>query len=334
MYIERRLSCACNEHKILYLQNLACLTYEFGCYYLWLLGTCTAIYAQQLTAQQLPDSSLKPPKPKKQRTSFAAGLMDTAEPQEQRSLRKSTLEVSEEFRRRMQEEEELRQLQRSRKSAARKKPVRRLTQKDMLEEAMRTERENLASLEAYTRLEAEKKKVKEKVNIIQGPFVRFHSITMPLVSELPDPSSICTKEDKGNGALCSDSLENTDQPSTENKSDSVSEQSSLPATVLESAEPQKYSRNFLIFTDTLNYPSTYFPTIKPRKPRKRFCPVTGLPAKYMDPLTGTPYATSQAFRIIRNKYVSEGEQKCEKRLLQLSNWLEEKKRKKLEAKAY
>ena len=86
--------------------------------------------------------------------------------------------------------------------------------------------------------------------------------------------------------------------------------------------------------DTLNYPSTYFPTIKPRKPRKRCCPVTGLPAKYMDPLTGTPYATSQAFRIIRNKYISEGEQKCEKRLLQLSNWLEEKKRKKLEAKSY
>lgn len=233
----------------------------------------------------------------------------------------------------MQEEEELRQLQRSRKLAARKKPVRRLTQKDMLEEAKMTERENLISLEAYARLEAEKKKVKEKVNIIQGPFVRFHSITMPLVSEVPDPSGNCTKQDKGDGAPCNDSLENTDQPSTENKS--VSEQSSLPATVLEpTAEPQKYSRNFLIFTDTLNYPSTYFPMIKPRKPRKRFCPVTGLPAKYMDPLTGTPYATSQAFRIIRNKYVSEGEQKCEKRLLQLSNWLEEKKRKKLEAKAY
>lgn len=228
----------------------------------------------------------------------------------------------------MQEEEELRQLQRNRRSTTRKKSVRRLTQKEMLEEATRTERENLASLEAYARLEAEKKKVKEKVNIIQGPFVRFHSVTMPLVTELPDTSSI----QRDDSSRLVDTETTDQQPSTDKQS--VGGQGALPATDSEPTERQRYCRNFLIFTDTLNYPCGYFPTTRPLKPRKRFCPVTGLPAKYLDPVTGTPYATSQAFRIIRNKYISEGEQKCEKRLLQLSNWLEEKKRKKLEAKVY
>jgi len=76
------------------------------------------------------------------------------------------------------------------------------------------------------------------------------------------------------------------------------------------------------------------PTTKTKKNQKLFCPITGLPAKYIDPLTSTPYATPQAFKILRNRYVSEGEQKCEKRLLQLSSWLEEKKRKKLEARTW
>ena len=219
----------------------------------------------------------------------------------------------------MQEEEEMREIQRRRKSNSRRKPQRRLTQKELLEEAKRTEWENLASLEAYVRLEAEKKKVKEKVKVVQGPFMRFHSTSMPMIAELPDPLNI--KQEEGNQVV--------DIGSAEAAQNQQSGGEQPPST-----ESQKYCRNFLIFTDTINYPSAFFPSSKPRKPRKRFCPVTGLPARYMDPITGTPYATSQAFRVIRNKYISEGEQKCEKRLLQLSSWLEEKKRKKLESKSY
>ena len=289
-------------------------------------------HTQQETTEQLPSDSepaTKPPRPKKAKTTHVPTAMDTSE---QRSLRKSTLVVSEEFRRRMQEEEEMKILQRKRKSSAKKKPVRTFTQKELLEEAKITEIENLASLEAYARMEAEKKKVKQKVNTIQGPFVRFHSVTMPSIEELPDPVNV--KKDGDSGVIDVNTAGTTDKLPTENQS--ANDQSSIPPkSVTESAcEPQKYCRNFLIFTDTLNYPSAFFPSKKPRKPRKRFCPVTGLPAKYMDPLTGTPYTTSHAFRIIRNRYISEGEQKCEKRLLQLSSWLEEKKRKKLEAKTY
>ena len=277
------------------------------------------------STHQTSESNFKPPKPKKPRSCLAPAPMDASEPLEQRSFRKSTLEVSEEFRRRMQEEEELRILQRSRKSGARKKPLRRLTQKELLAEARRTEVENLASLEAYARLEAEKKKVKEKRNIIEGPFIRFHSVTMPSLTEPPDHSSTMLKQEDSQ-------VVDADAEGTECQP--VKEQNTQPVYVGEPPEPQTYCRNFLIFTDTISYPAAYFPASKQRKPKKRFCPVTGLPARYTDPITGTPYATSQAFRIIRNRYISEGEQKCEKRLLQLSNWLEEKKRKKMEAKSY
>jgi vacuolar protein sorting-associated protein 72 len=241
----------------------------------------------------------------------------------------------------MQEEEEMRQYQRSRKSAARKKPQRKLTQREMFEEAKKTERENLASLEAYTLLEAEKRRVKEKKTGIQGPFVRFHSITMPAITELRDPTSDASRPDTQNNqetvinsSSTSDGAMIVDPSVTQNQT-AINAQSSVQPASTERAEPQqRYCRNFLVFTDTVNFPGAFFPTTKPQKPRRKFCPVTGLPARYVDPITGTPYATSQAFRIIRNKYINEGEQKCEKRLLQLSNWLEEKKRKKLESKVY
>lgn len=87
----------------------------------------------------------------------------------------------------------------------------------------------------------------------------------------------------------------------------------------------KYSRNFIIFTDNELYCNTFSYPSLPR-PKRVYCSVTGLPAKYIDPLTRLPYATAQAFRIIRNKYVKEKEDKCEERIVQLNNWLEEKKK--------
>lgn len=59
------------------------------------------------------------------------------------------------------------------------------------------------------------------------------------------------------------------------------------------------SRSFLEFTDTKSFPQEYFPS-KAKYPKKE-CVVTGLPAKYKDPLTGLPYATIEAFRYIRQQ---------------------------------
>ena len=88
---------------------------------------------------------------------------------------------------------------------------------------------------------------------------------------------------------------------------------------------EHYSRNFIVFTDMDLYQNTFSYSC-PTRPKRVYCSVTGLPAKYVDPLTKLPYATAQAFRIIRNQYVKEKEDECEARILQLNNWLEEKKK--------
>ena len=49
----------------------------------------------------------------------------------------------------------------------------------------------------------------------------------------------------------------------------------------------------------------YFPEKRSKPPVKQFCPVTRLPAKYFDPITHTPYATLQAFKIIREAYAQQ-----------------------------
>ncbi|XP_048490351.1 SWR1 complex subunit 2 isoform X2 [Beta vulgaris subsp. vulgaris] len=40
-------------------------------------------------------------------------------------------------------------------------------------------------------------------------------------------------------------------------------------------------------------------------PQKAVCAITGLPAKYRDPKTGLPYATKEAFQMIRERYAAE-----------------------------
>ncbi|CAK7327484.1 unnamed protein product [Dovyalis caffra] len=42
-------------------------------------------------------------------------------------------------------------------------------------------------------------------------------------------------------------------------------------------------------------------------PEKAVCAVTGLPAKYRDPKTGLPYATKEAFKIIRERFEDEND---------------------------
>lgn len=44
------------------------------------------------------------------------------------------------------------------------------------------------------------------------------------------------------------------------------------------------------------------PQEKPAHPRgQTLCAVTGLPAKYLDPISGLPYANAEAFKKLRNR---------------------------------
>lgn len=63
------------------------------------------------------------------------------------------------------------------------------------------------------------------------------------------------------------------------------------------------SRNFLTFTDGTRFPQQYFPSqFPPQVPERSYCVVTGLPARYRDPVTNYPYVNSQAFRILRQHH--------------------------------
>lgn len=46
-------------------------------------------------------------------------------------------------------------------------------------------------------------------------------------------------------------------------------------------------------------------TLSPPYPEKTLCAITGLPAKYRDPKTGIPYATKEAFKILRQRFSDE-----------------------------
>lgn len=60
-------------------------------------------------------------------------------------------------------------------------------------------------------------------------------------------------------------------------------------------------------------------TTSPPYPQKAVCAVTGLPARYRDPKTGLPYATKEAFKIIRERFAEESSRaRDEKRMDELS----------------
>eukprot|EP00094_Tigriopus_californicus_P003414 TCALIF_03283-PA protein Name:"Similar to YL-1 Vacuolar protein sorting-associated protein 72 homolog (Drosophila melanogaster)" AED:0.30 eAED:0.32 QI:0/0/0/0.6/0.75/0.6/5/0/631 len=58
-----------------------------------------------------------------------------------------------------------------------------------------------------------------------------------------------------------------------------------------------------------------------REPQK-MCPITRLPAKYFDPATRLPYANLHAFRILREAYYSQLEQKGNKNDPEVKAWLD------------
>jgi len=67
---------------------------------------------------------------------------------------------------------------------------------------------------------------------------------------------------------------------------------------------QRCSRTFVSFTH-LNIYNETFPKVQTAPPRRRRCPITNLPAQYFDPLTQMPYATLEAFRLLRQMYEEE-----------------------------
>ncbi|XP_033096446.1 vacuolar protein sorting-associated protein 72 homolog [Anneissia japonica] len=191
-----------------------------------------------------------------------------------KSSRRSTIQRVTEFKSRIKEREERAKKMKEQISKKNMPEVRRLTQEELLKEAKKTEIENIASLKAYQLLEESRKKQKFTKQVYKGPTIKYRSMSMPFVQEIA--------------------------PET-NSHDIVVDNDSMSRT-RSSTEQKKCSRNFITFSDVNTY-NEYFTHKKMRSHGKQICPVTRLPAKYLDPITNIPYATIQAFKLIRETYV-------------------------------
>lgn len=85
------------------------------------------------------------------------------------------------------------------------------------------------------------------------------------------------------------------------------------------------SRNFVTFPDETTLRDN-FPNSKPKPASRSVCPITRLPARYFDPVTLIPYANLQAFRVLREAYYAQLEQKGDTRQPEVATWVEWRKR--------
>ena len=175
---------------------------------------------------------------------------------------------------------------RGRKKA--KEDVKVWTQEELLKEAKKTEIENLKSLEKYQLLELEKleskKRLKRTERKVPSSFIRYVSTSMPLVEEVKSPSR-----------------------RSQNREESKVE--------------CKVARTFITFSDDHAFNSA-FPslvkepeqapsvpgigskrsTIARIKKGQAVCPISHLRARYFDPVTQLPFASSTTFRALREAY--------------------------------
>ncbi|KAJ2947565.1 hypothetical protein O0L34_g17357 [Tuta absoluta] len=99
---------------------------------------------------------------------------------ERKSIRQSTAVKSLETQQRIKIRSELQ------KKKVKKVEERMPTQEELLEEALITEQENLKSLERFEQMEMDRKKVRPIKKSITGPVIRYHSFSVPLISEVSD----------------------------------------------------------------------------------------------------------------------------------------------------
>uniref|UniRef100_D3TND7 Vacuolar protein sorting-associated protein 72 homolog n=1 Tax=Glossina morsitans morsitans TaxID=37546 RepID=D3TND7_GLOMM len=162
------------------------------------------------------------------------------------------------------------------------------TQEELLEEAKITEEENIKSLEKFQKMELEKKKTRPTKRLFLGPIVRYHSLAMPVVR----------KQTRG----CNAAFDSKDPRS-------------------------KCERTFISFENDLDDKvfQSIFKVKKLPKNAGFLCSITKLPARYFDPVTQQPYYSIQAFKILREAYYMQLEERGNTDNPQLQKWLEWRK---------
>ncbi|KAK9510157.1 hypothetical protein O3M35_004999 [Rhynocoris fuscipes] len=211
------------------------------------------------------------------------------------------------------------------------------TQEELLEEAKITEAENLKSLEKYYKLELERKKTRVVKKTFTGPTIRYHSVSMPVVTGLDDTNVQSDKSSETDKPVeikkepiifPEDEQVEIDSNGFFNPPDIESEveisSQSEPVAAVPSEEDKlnekkedvkteipvgtvggRYERTFITYSDEATFRKA-FPERKPPKPREpRLCPITRQIAKYVDPKTQCAFSHVRAFRVIREAYYSQ-----------------------------
>ncbi|XP_041989051.1 vacuolar protein sorting-associated protein 72 homolog [Aricia agestis] len=301
---------------------------------------------------KVKDESAPSPASKADKTFIDASI-------ERKSIRQSTAVKSAETLQRIKIRSELQ------KKKPKKVEERILTQEELLEEAMITEKENLKSLEKFEQSELERKKARPTKKTITGPVIRYHSFAVPISETNEDttlPSAEVPLTDmslgdiiKGEDDLLSPgdlNYENINPtPLTEPKPDgepaSVTLEPEKPEMEVvgpdeeilvediikdEKKKPkaniQYLERTLLSFENDIKNKAfkSCFPISKPKRKREMLCAVTKRPARYIDPVTKLPYRSVDAFRIIREAYYQQLEARGDRKDPRVAAWLAARRR--------
>nr|XP_026485514.1 vacuolar protein sorting-associated protein 72 homolog isoform X1 [Vanessa tameamea] len=264
---------------------------------------------------------------------------------ERKSIRQSTAVKSAETQQRIKIRSELK------KKKPKKVEERVLTQEELLEEALITEKENLKSLERFEQSELERKKIRPIKKSITGPVIRYHSFSVPIITEIPPQdkncmtpitdinlSDIIKSEEDGffSDLLGQDDLSDsntpteakieTEEPKAETSKMDVDyvgpdEEISIENVTMKDEKPTKtkecikyHERTLISFENDIKNKAfnACFPQKKPKRRRELLCAVTKRPARYIDPITKLPYRSVDAFRIIREAYCQQLEARADR----------------------
>ncbi|XP_013142226.1 PREDICTED: vacuolar protein sorting-associated protein 72 homolog [Papilio polytes] len=265
---------------------------------------------------------------------------------ERKSIRQSTAVKSAETQQRIKIRSELK------KKKPKKVEERVLTQEELLEEALITEKENLKSLERFEQNELERKKVRPIKKTITGPVIRYHSFAVPepLISEITPETNTIIEDNKDEDMIKSEKETMEEVPileekpvveeseikverDTRTKMDVVGpdEEIKIEDVKLKNEKQNKpkntnckfYERTLISFENDIRNKAfkSCFPTSKPKKRRELLCAVTKKPARYIDPITKLPYRSVDAFRIIREAYYQQLEARGDRTDPQVQLWL-------------
>lgn len=161
------------------------------------------------------------------------------------------------------------------------------TQDELLEEAKITEQENIKSLEKFQKMELEKKKTRPTKRTFAGTMIRYHSMTMPIVKK-------SSRNDRHLG---------------------------------DSENDNKCERTFITFENDID-DKVFQSIFKPKRlqdNRGYICAITKLPARYFDPVTQLPFYSIQAFKILREAYYLQLEERGNIEHPDMAKWIEWRK---------